>query len=76
VEGDDHGEAYTAILWGVGLSHENSDVAGAEAVENVEGNMNGAAMRGSATLSGSELDFAHFLDRNESIFGFVDSVNR
>src|SRR3954465_2892523 len=22
VEGDDHGEAYTAILWGVGLSHE------------------------------------------------------
>ena len=54
MEGDDHGEAYTAILWGVGLSHENSDVAGAEAVENVEGNMNGAAMRGSATLSGSE----------------------
>jgi len=22
VEGDDHGEAYTAILWGVGMSHE------------------------------------------------------
>src|SRR3954453_23075380 len=22
MEGDDHGEAYTAILWGVGLSHE------------------------------------------------------
>jgi hypothetical protein len=21
VEGDDHGEAYTAIVWGVGLSH-------------------------------------------------------
>jgi len=22
VEGDDHGEAYTAIVWGVGMSHE------------------------------------------------------
>ena len=22
MEGDDHGEAYTAIAWGVGLSHE------------------------------------------------------
>jgi len=27
-------------------------------------------------LFDGELDFAHFLDRNESIFGFVDSVNR
>ena len=31
MEGDDHDEAYTAILWGVGLSHEMNDNAGAEA---------------------------------------------
>jgi hypothetical protein len=54
VEGDDHGEAYTAILWGVGLSHEINNVAGAEAVEVVEGNMCGAAMRGPDALPGSE----------------------
>ena len=32
MEGDDHGEAYTVIVWGVGLSHEMPEVAGAEAV--------------------------------------------
>jgi hypothetical protein len=54
VEGDDHGEAYTAILWGVGLSHENQDVAGAEALVSVEGNMCGAAMQGPVALPGSK----------------------
>ena len=28
--GDSGREAYTAIAWGVGLSHERSDIAGAE----------------------------------------------
>jgi hypothetical protein len=54
VEGDDHGEAYTVIIWGVGLSHEILEVAGAEAVAKVEGNMCGAAMRGTVALPGSE----------------------
>jgi hypothetical protein len=54
VEGDDHGEAYTAILRGVGLSHERNNVAGAEALVDVEGNMCGTATRGSAALPGSE----------------------
>jgi hypothetical protein len=30
--GDSGREAYTAIAWGVGLSHERSDIAGAESV--------------------------------------------
>jgi hypothetical protein len=54
VEGDDHGEAYTAILWGVGLSHEIRNVAGAEAFVSVEGNMCGAVMRGPVALPGSK----------------------
>jgi hypothetical protein len=54
VKGDDHGEAYTAILWGVGLSHEWNNGAGAEAFVDVEGNMSGAVMRGSVALPGSE----------------------
>jgi hypothetical protein len=31
VEGNDHGEAYTAIMWGGILSRESSNVVGAEA---------------------------------------------
>jgi hypothetical protein len=54
VEGDDHGEAYTVIVWGVGLSPESLEVAGAEAVANAEGNMCGAAMRGADALPGSK----------------------
>jgi hypothetical protein len=54
VEGDDHGEAYTAILWGVGDEPRNGNNAGAEAVEDAEGNMCGAAMRGSVALPGSK----------------------
>ena len=54
MEGDDHCEAYTAIVWGVGLSHEMLNVAGAETVVTVEGNMCGAAMQGTVALPGSE----------------------
>jgi hypothetical protein len=54
VEGDDHGEAYTAIVWGVGLSHEMNQVAGAEAFVSVEGNMSGAVTRGPVALPGSK----------------------
>ena len=54
MEGDDHGEAYTVIVRGVGLSHEIPKVAGAEAVMTAEGNMCGAVMRGTVALPGSE----------------------
>ena len=54
MEGDDYGEAYTVIVWGVGLSHEILEVAGAEAVATAEGNMCGAVMRGTVALPGSE----------------------
>ena len=47
VEGDDHCEAYTAIVWGGLLSRERCYAAEAEAVDIVEGNMCGPAMRGS-----------------------------
>ena len=44
--GDSGCEAYTAIAWGVGLSHERSDSAGAEGFHSLEGNMCGTVMRG------------------------------
>ena len=47
-------EAYTAIAWGVGLSHERSDIAGAEGLHSLEGNMCGTAMRGAVALPGSK----------------------
>ena len=39
VTGDSGCEAYTAIAWGVGLSHERSDIAGAESSYSLESNM-------------------------------------
>ncbi len=54
MEGDDRGEAYTAIVWGVGLSHERPKFAEAEAFTVAEGNMCGAVMRGAVALPGSE----------------------
>ena len=54
MEGDNRGEAYTVILWGVGLSHERNDDAGAEAFDDVEGNMCGAVMQGPVALPGSK----------------------
>jgi hypothetical protein len=53
VGGDDHVEAYTASVWGVGVSHDIVKIAGAETFSSVEGNMCGAAMRGSVALPGS-----------------------
>ena len=52
--GDSGCEAYTAIVWGVGLSHERSDIAGAEGFHSLEGNMCGTAMRGADALPGSK----------------------
>ena len=54
VTGDSGREAYTAIAWGVGLSHERSDIAGAESLYSLEGNMCGTAMRGADALPGSK----------------------
>src|SRR5689334_24249729 len=47
-------EAHTAIAWGVGLSHERSDIAGAKSFYSLEGNMCSTAMRGTVTLPGSK----------------------
>ena len=52
--GDSGCEAYTAIAWGVGLSHERLDDAGAESFYSLEGNMCGTAMRGVDALPGSK----------------------
>ena len=52
--GDSGHEAYIAIAWGVGLSHERSDIAGAEGFHSLEGNMCGTAMRGADALPGSK----------------------
>ena len=52
--GDSGGEAYTAIAWGVGLSHERSDIVGAESFYSLEGNMCGTVMRGAVALPGSK----------------------
>ena len=43
--GDRGCEACTAIAWGVGLSRERSDIAGAECFYSPEGNMCGTATR-------------------------------
>src|SRR5438046_10612578 len=42
------------ISWGVGLSHERSDIAGAESFHSLEGNMCDTAMRGADALPGSK----------------------
>ena len=51
--GDSGCEAYPAIAWGVGLSPERSDIAGAESFHSLEG-MCGTAMRGADALPGSK----------------------
>jgi hypothetical protein len=53
-DGDVGCEAYTAIAWSVGLSHERSDIAGAEGFHSLEGNMCGTATRGADALPGSK----------------------
>jgi hypothetical protein len=54
VTGDGGCEAYTATAQGVGLSHERSDIAGAESFYSLESNMCGTAMRGADALPGSK----------------------
>jgi len=51
--GDGGREAYTAVVWGVGMSHERHNIVGAETVGSVEGNMCGTVMRGADALPGS-----------------------
>ena len=46
VEGDDHCEAYTTIVWGRLLSRERYYAAEAEAVDIAEGNMCGPLCEG------------------------------
>ena len=53
--GDSGREAYTAIAWGR-LSHERSDIAGAEGFHSLEGNICGTAMRGADALPGSNTE--------------------
>ena len=52
--GDGGREAYTAIMRSGILSRERFNVADAEAVENVEGNMLRTVMRGATALPWSE----------------------
>ena len=54
VAGDGGCEAYTVIVWGVQLSLENHNPAGAETVSNVEGNMCGSVKRGADALPWSK----------------------
>jgi hypothetical protein len=54
IPGNGGHEAYTAIAWGVGLSHERSDIAGAKGFHSLEGNTCGTAMRGADALPGSK----------------------
>src|SRR5262249_5882114 len=50
--GDSGREAYTAIAWGVGLSRERSDIAGAQGFHSLEGNMCGTVLRGADACRG------------------------
>ena len=52
--GDSGREAYTAFAWGVGMSHDRSDIAGAEGFHSLEGNMCGTVRRGADALPGSK----------------------
>ena len=54
MEGNDHGEAYTAIVRGGTLSREKFNIAEAEPVENGEGNTLCTAMQGATALPWSE----------------------
>ena len=53
MEGNDHGEAYTAIVQGELLSPEMRKLAEAETFGDVEGHTCGTVMRGAVVLPGS-----------------------
>ena len=78
--GDDHREAYTAIVWGGLLSRERHNIAEAEAVDSAEGNMCGSAIarnRRSAVVedpitpkgNASELGRPHLVRRGSCVGG-------
>jgi hypothetical protein len=52
-------EAYTASLWGVGLSHEIVEIAEAETVPTVEGHMHGAVIARRRHSAGVEGHITH-----------------
>jgi len=52
--GNDTAEAYTASLWGTGLSHVINEIAEAETVATVEGFMSGAAIARHRRFGGVE----------------------
>ena len=54
VAGDGGREAYTAIMWSGTLSRERDNIAEAETVDNVEGNMLRTVMRGATALPWSK----------------------
>jgi len=54
VEGNNHGEAYTAIVRGGLLSRVSSNIVEAETFSVVEGEMCGAVMRGAVALPRSK----------------------
>jgi hypothetical protein len=54
VAGDGGREAYAAIMWSGILSRERDNIAEAETVDNVEGNMLRTVMRGATALPWSE----------------------
>lgn len=54
MEGDDRGEAYTAIVWSGQLSLEKDKLVGAETVISVEGNMLRTDTRGATALPWSK----------------------
>src|SRR5262249_46220081 len=64
--GDSGCEAYTAIAWGVGLSHERSYIAGAESFYSLEGNMCGTVMRGAVALPGSYAQQSTYWTQNQA----------
>jgi hypothetical protein len=68
VEGDDHCEAYTTIVWGRLLSRERYYAAEAEAVDIAEGNMCGPAMRGSIAQPWSMSRCTQIADWHPNVF--------
>jgi hypothetical protein len=54
MDGNGHGEAYTAIEQGELLSHEMQKLAEAETFRGVEGHACGAVVRGAVVLPGSK----------------------
>jgi hypothetical protein len=53
VTGNGTAEAYTTSMWGMGMSHEITQLAEAEPVRYGEGNTSGADTRGVVALPGS-----------------------